>query len=108
MLPTLFKLCLLTMLSLMTVTSFVHVPSPAVRSNSSKLSMAQCQFPGGKKAEGKAGEPLKAVVARAKYDAPYGCEEGKCGSCEHKVGGKKVRLCVGKVPAGNGPHVFTN
>jgi 2Fe-2S iron-sulfur cluster binding domain len=59
--------------------------------NHSVAMQAQCQFPGGKKAEAKAGESLKAVAAKARYDAPYGCEEGKCGTCEHKVGGKKVR-----------------
>ncbi|KAG5189841.1 hypothetical protein JKP88DRAFT_232917 [Tribonema minus] len=89
------------------VSAFVGTALPSVVRAPSSLYMAQCIFPGGKKAEGKPGEALKAVVAKAKYDAPYGCEEGKCGSCEHKVGGKKVRLCIGKVPPGNGPHTFT-
>jgi ferredoxin len=52
------------------------------------------QFPGGKKTQANAGDSLKAVAAKAKYNASYGCEEGKCGTCEHKVGGKKVRCAA--------------
>jgi succinate dehydrogenase/fumarate reductase-like Fe-S protein len=37
----------------------------------------------------------------------YGCEEGKCGSCEHKGSdGKKYRICVAKVPKTDKPLVL--
>ncbi|CAM9572499.1 unnamed protein product, partial [Choristocarpus tenellus] len=67
------------------------------------LQMADVVFPGGKKTTANSGEALKAVAKKARYNAAYGCEEGKCGTCEHKVNGKKVRLCIGKVPGGAGP-----
>lgn len=46
---------------------------------------ADVTFPGGKKAKANPGDPLKAVAKKAGYKAAYGCEEGKCGTCEHKV-----------------------
>ena len=59
---------------------------------------------GTKKTKAKPGEALKAVAARAKYTPNYGCEEGKCGSCEHKGSdGKKYRICITKVPKIAGP-----
>eukprot|EP00752_Nemacystus_decipiens_P005775 g5224.t1 len=69
--------------------------------------MADVTFPGGKKTKANAGAPLKTVAQKAGYKAAYGCEEGKCGTCEHKVNGKKIRLCIGKLPAGAGPFTFT-
>lgn len=63
---------------------------------------ADVAFPGGKKTKANAGEALKTVAKKAGYKAAYGCEEGKCGTCEHKVrqnicflGG---RLCVSYDP----------
>ena len=42
------------------------------------------------------------------FSPNYGCEEGKCGSCELIVNGKsKIRPCIGKVPAA-GPVVLKN
>jgi len=74
----------------------------------SRIFMADVElvFPGNKKTKASSGSKLKDAAAKAKYNAPYGCEEGKCGSCEHTVNGKKIRLCIGKVPAGPGPLVF--
>jgi succinate dehydrogenase/fumarate reductase-like Fe-S protein len=47
------------------------------------------------------------AAKKAKFSPNYGCEEGKCGSCELKVNGKtKIRPCIGKVPAA-GPCVLT-
>ncbi|CAN0596545.1 unnamed protein product, partial [Laminaria digitata] len=46
---------------------------------------ADVTFPGGKKTKANSGEALKGVAKKAGYNAPYGCEEGKCGTCEHKV-----------------------
>lgn len=61
-------------------------------------------FPGNKKAKAKPGEALKAVAAKAKFSPNYGCEEGKCGSCELKGSdGKKYRICITKVPKAAGP-----
>ncbi|CAM9473679.1 unnamed protein product [Discosporangium mesarthrocarpum] len=82
------------------------VVSRAART-SSALRMADVAFPGGKKTTANSGESLKGVAKKARYNAAYGCEEGKCGTCEHKVNGKKVRLCIGKLPAGAGPFKFT-
>lgn len=42
-------------------------------------------FPGGKKTKADAGTPLVTVSKKAGYKVPYGCEEGKCGTCEHKA-----------------------
>ncbi|CAM9213118.1 unnamed protein product, partial [Hapterophycus canaliculatus] len=81
-------------------------PTVTVRSVSrptNSLAMADVAFPGGKKTKANGGDALKTVAKKAGYKAAYGCEEGKCGTCEHKVNGKKVRLCVGKLPAGAGP-----
>jgi aerobic-type carbon monoxide dehydrogenase small subunit (CoxS/CutS family) len=41
------------------------------------------------------------------FSPNYGCEEGKCGSCELKFSGKKIRPCIGKVPAA-GPIKLEN
>lgn len=61
-------------------------------------------FPGNKKVKAKPGEALKAVAAKAKFSPSYGCEEGKCGSCELKGSdGKKYRICITKVPKTAGP-----
>lgn len=85
-------------------------PSVTVRAVSrptNALAMADVTFPGGKKTKANGGAPLKTVAQKAGYKAAYGCEEGKCGTCEHKVNGKKIRLCIGKLPAGAGPFTFT-
>ena len=46
---------------------------------------ADVAFPGGKKTKANSGAPLKTVASKAGYKAAYGCEEGKCGTCEHKA-----------------------
>jgi succinate dehydrogenase/fumarate reductase-like Fe-S protein len=47
------------------------------------------------------------AAKKAKFACNYGCEEGKCGSCELKVNGKtKIRSCIAKVPA-VGPVILT-
>ena len=52
--------------------------------------------------------PSLPAVKKAGFKANYGCEEGKCGSCELIVNGKtKIRPCIGKVPAA-GPVVLKN
>jgi hypothetical protein len=71
-----------------------------------QLGMAKVKFPSGRQVDANAGESLKAVAQKAGAKISYGCEEGKCGTCEHKVGGKKIRICIGKVPAGAGPFEF--
>jgi ferredoxin len=59
-------------------------------------------FPGNKKVKAAAGSSMKDAAKKAGYSPNYGCEEGKCGSCELKVNGKtKIRPCIGKVPAAN-------
>ena len=40
---------------------------------------------GNKKAKAAPGAPLKEVAKKAGFTPNYGCEEGKCGSCEMKV-----------------------
>ena len=55
-------------------------------------------FPNKKKVKVPSGSPLAAAAKKAGYTPNYGCEEGKCGSCELKVNGKtKIRPCIGKV-----------
>ena len=41
------------------------------------------------------------AAKKAGFKPNYGCEEGKCGSCELKISGKKIRPCTGKVPSSN-------
>ena len=59
-------------------------------------------FPNNKKVTVASGTPLKAAAAKAGFKPNYGCEEGKCGSCELKFSGKKIRPCTAKVPASGG------
>ena len=56
-------------------------------------------FPNKKKVMAASGTPLKAAAAKAGFKPNYGCDEGKCGSCELICNGKtKIRPCIGKVP----------
>ena len=48
------------------------------------------------------------AAKKAGFEPNYGCEEGKCGSCELKMGTKKIRPCTAKVPAGPGPIKLEN
>lgn len=65
-------------------------------------------FPNNKKVKVAAGSALKDAAIKAGFAPNYGCEEGKCGSCELKVNGKtKIRPCIGKVPAA-GPVKLEN
>ena len=52
-------------------------------------------FPNNKKVVVPSGSPSKAAAAKAGFKPNYGCEEGKCGSCELKISGKKIRPCTG-------------
>jgi ferredoxin len=62
-----------------------------------------------KKAKAAPGASLKDVAKKAGFSPNYGCEEGKCGSCELKVNGKtKIRPCIGKVPNAPSPIKFEN
>jgi ferredoxin len=61
-------------------------------------------FPGNKKTKVAVGSSLKDAAKKAGFSPNYGCEEGKCGSCELKVNGKtKIRPCIGKVPNAPSP-----
>lgn len=80
-------------------------PSAARLAVSSRVSRplfaeVEVQFPNKKKVKAPSGTPLKDLAKKAGYKANYGCEEGKCGSCEVKNGAKKVRICTGKAMAG--------
>ena len=51
------------------------------------------------------GEYLGNVASEARYDVPYSCRAGTCGSCEHsavldKKREKRLRPCSAKVPKG--------
>ena len=51
------------------------------------------------------GEYLGNVASEARYDVPYSCRSGTCGSCEHsavldKKREKRLRPCSAKVPKG--------
>eukprot|EP01036_Dinobryon_divergens_P026615 gene26615-35288_t len=61
-------------------------------------------FPNNKKAKVSVGSSMKDAAKKAGFTPNYGCEEGKCGSCELKVNGKqKIRPCIGKVPNAPSP-----
>ena len=82
------------------VASFSAFPRAPVR-KVNKLYMADVEiiFPGNKKTKAATGSSLKDAAKKAGFSPNYGCEEGKCGSCELKVNGKtKIRPCIGKVP----------
>jgi hypothetical protein len=58
-------------------------------------------FPNKKKAKVASGTKMSDAAKKAGYKPNYACEEGKCGSCELKSGGKKVRvllLCSSSLP----------
>ena len=62
---------------------------------------SEITWPNKKKCVVAVGSAMKDAAKKAGYAPNYGCEEGKCGSCELKVNGKtKIRPCIGKVPAG--------
>jgi ferredoxin len=64
------------------------------------LNMADIEitFPNNKKVKAASGSSLKEAAKKAGFTPNYGCEEGKCGSCELKLNGKqKIRPCIGKV-----------
>jgi ferredoxin len=56
--------------------------------------------PNNKKCKVPEGSSLKDAAKKAGFSPNYGCEEGKCGSCELKIAGKKIRPCIGKAPKG--------
>ena len=64
-----------------------------------RLSMADVEitFPNKKKVKAATGSSLKDAAKKAGFSPNYGCEEGKCGSCELKISGKKIRPCTAKV-----------
>jgi ferredoxin len=98
-------LCLL--LFALTLTNAYHtfpfkseVFCKAVKSRRSALFMADVEvvFPNKKKAKVPSGSAFKDAAKKAGYSPNYGCEEGKCGSCELKMNGKqKARPCIAKV-----------
>ena len=53
-------------------------------------------WPNNKKVVVPSGSSLKEAAKKAGFKPNYGCEEGKCGSCELKIAGKKIRPCTGK------------
>ncbi|KAK7232186.1 2Fe-2S iron-sulfur cluster binding protein [Aureococcus anophagefferens] len=48
------------------------------------------------------GKPMQALPGQRLKDVvrAFNCENGKCGTCERKVNGRKTRLCVTSVPQG--------
>jgi len=71
--------------------------------NKQQLRMADSEitWPNKKKCKVAVGSSMKDAAKKAGFTPNYGCEEGKCGSCELKVNGKtKIRPCIGKVPSG--------
>lgn len=65
-------------------------------------------FPNKKKVKVSTGSALKDAAKKAGFSPNYGCEEGKCGSCELKFSGKKIRPCTAKVPNVTTPIVLEN
>ena len=90
--------------------AFTFLSSSVARSRST-LSMADVEitFPNNKKVKAASGSSLKAAAAKAGFSPNYGCEEGKCGSCELKLNGKqKIRPCTAKVPNSATPIKLEN
>ena len=93
--------CLMMLISVQLVLSFQLNPFQSPRMISKhRIQMADVEviFPNNKKVKVPSGSALKEVAKKAGYSPNYGCEEGKCGSCELKMNGKqKIRPCIGKV-----------
>lgn len=47
-----------------------------------------------------ASRPRRAAPPERRPRRRFNCENGKCGTCERKVNGRKTRLCVTSVPQG--------
>jgi len=44
------------------------------------------------------GQSLKDIARGTGVPIKYNCQEGTCKTCEAKIGGQKVRICVAKMP----------
>lgn len=73
-----------------------------------KMAEVEVTFPNKKKVKVSTGSALKDAAKKAGFSPNYGCEEGKCGSCELKFSGKKIRPCTAKVPNVTTPIVLEN
>lgn len=109
---TLYSLVLLVVvffLSICRLQAFSPLTSRS-RTVISTLKMADVEitFPNNKKAKVASGSSLKDAAKKAGFTPNYGCEEGKCGSCELKFAGKKIRPCTAKVPASTTPIKLEN
>mmetsp|Transcript_38195 Transcript_38195/g.51693 ORF Transcript_38195/g.51693 Transcript_38195/m.51693 type:complete len:136 (-) Transcript_38195:463-870(-) len=58
----------------------------------------------GKKTQGLPGQKMSDIARSVRSPIKFNCENGKCGTCESLVNGRKVRICSYKVPA-KGPVV---
>jgi len=76
--------------------AFTQTSRPFRRSSSIKMTILTY---GSKKKNFKAGSPLKNACANLGIKPKYSCKKGDCGSCTMTVGGSRVKVCVGKVPA---------
>ena len=64
----------------------------AVSPSALRMADVEITFPNKKKAKVASGSKMSDAAKKAGYKPNYACEEGKCGSCELKSGGKKVRV----------------
>lgn len=69
------------------------------------LKVTCLEFPNGKRAFGRRGEPLAPLALRVGYNVQYDCGTGSCGTCELVLRNsgsescKSVRMCRAKMPA---------
>ena len=52
----------------------------------------------GKKVKGIPGQQMRVVVQAARAPIKFDCGDGKCGTCESLVNGRKTRVCKFAVP----------
>lgn len=76
--------------------SFDDKPSAGLSGGARKMvDISVC----GKKTQAIPGQRMKDIVRAARAPIRFNCEDGKCGTCECLVNGRKTRVCVAKVPA---------
>ncbi|KAJ8598209.1 hypothetical protein CTAYLR_005542 [Chrysophaeum taylorii] len=70
-------------------------PSAGLSGTKAPIEVVIC----GKKSQGLPGQRMKDLVRSARAPIKFNCENGECGTCECLVNGRKVRVCMAKVPA---------
>mmetsp|Transcript_10425 Transcript_10425/g.26472 ORF Transcript_10425/g.26472 Transcript_10425/m.26472 type:complete len:130 (+) Transcript_10425:72-461(+) len=74
--------------------SYETKQSPGLSGNKQSVDITIC----GKKTKAIPGQRMKDLVRASRAPIKFNCENGECGTCECLVNGRKVRVCMAKVP----------